>query len=196
MEAFRACVKQLEVRDGQGLPSLYANARTFWLNPPSSYFTLRKDTLSPSALYNPRFFIWDPQALFKDLLCPNCKKVLHRHSVISRPRRCVDVSSTFWIIGFRYRCRHCLNPRTQKIGILHGGPGTRAFWLPCHVNSHQNFLQNSVTAVQCRCPFSLDAVLLPKWGEYKAICKCCSSPASPPIRRAPPAVFELSCKSS
>ena len=28
------------------------------------------------------------------------------------------MSSTFWIIGFRYHCRHCRNPRTQKIGTV------------------------------------------------------------------------------
>ena len=118
LQAFKACTKQLEVRDAQGLPPLYATSRTFWINGSSPYFTLQEANLSPSILYNPRFFIWDPQALFKDLPCPNCRKVLHRHAVISRPRRCIDVVSTFWIIGFRYRCRHCLNPRTQKIGTV------------------------------------------------------------------------------
>lgn len=46
--------------------------------------------------------------------CPHCQHRLYRHSPISRPRRCIDFDSTFWMIGFRYRCLNCLHPKSQK----------------------------------------------------------------------------------
>jgi hypothetical protein len=113
-EEYSARVAELESRDKDGLPRLYAKGQTFWIEPPASWFLLHAENLSPAVLYRPRFFVWDPQALYKDLPCPSCRKVLHRHLVNSWPRRIVDFDSSFWIIGFRYRCRHCRHPKTGK----------------------------------------------------------------------------------
>jgi hypothetical protein len=66
---------------------------------------------TPQQIFNPLFFLWDPDALCPDgIPCPNCRNVLHRHQAISRPR-CVGIDQTFWIIGYRYRCRNCIHPR-------------------------------------------------------------------------------------
>ena len=110
-EAFHARVAELNERE-DGVPLLYARDKTFWFPKKASYFILRDGAVSPSSLYNPTFFAWDPKALYKDLPCPYCRHVLNRHGVMSRPRRVVDINSTFYVIGFRYRCRHCLHPKT------------------------------------------------------------------------------------
>lgn len=101
-------------RNAQGLPPLYCEKQSFWFPRPSSFFILERGDLSPQKLYNPRFFLWDPLPLCKVIPCPLCKNPLQRHTHISRPRRCVDADSTFWIIGYRYRCRSCIHPKSKK----------------------------------------------------------------------------------
>jgi hypothetical protein len=114
LRAYKAHVAECERRDMHGRPPLYATRKTFWFEQQSSIFILEDGPLSPTLLYNPRFFLWDPKALYKDLPCPICRQVLNRHAVISRPRRCMDVTSEFYIIGYRYRCPNCLHPTTKK----------------------------------------------------------------------------------
>jgi hypothetical protein len=101
--AFKGIISQCENRSLDGLPPMYT-AHNFWIQPPSTYFLLQSNELSPPLLYRPHFFVWDPQALYKCLPCPNCRKVLHRHSALSRPCRVVDINTSFWLIGYRYRC--------------------------------------------------------------------------------------------
>ena len=112
-EAFHARVAELNERE-DGVPLLYVRDKTFWFPKKASYFILRDGAVSPSSLYNPTFFAWDPKALYKDLPCPYCRHVLNRHGVMSQPRRVVDINSMFYVIGFRYCCRHCLHPKTRK----------------------------------------------------------------------------------
>ncbi|KAF6763228.1 hypothetical protein DFP72DRAFT_1000650 [Ephemerocybe angulata] len=113
LEHFRTCVQALQTRDANGLPALYAKDRSFWFRSPATWFLLQSSP-SPVRLYKPRMFVWDPLALYKKLPCPRCNKVLGRHSTISQPRRCIDLTATFWIVGFRYRCRNCKHPKTGK----------------------------------------------------------------------------------
>ncbi|EKM75412.1 hypothetical protein AGABI1DRAFT_9421, partial [Agaricus bisporus var. burnettii JB137-S8] len=116
MEPFRAAVDKSKVRDKDGLPPLYQSS-TFWFPTASPFFLLRSQShVPPQKLYNPRFFLWDPHALYK-IPCPKCSRMLNRHEPIPQPRRCVDLTSTFWIIGYRYRCRHCTNPNTGRRSI-------------------------------------------------------------------------------
>lgn len=105
---------QSENRDERGLPPLYSRQRTFWFPQPSTFFLLQRPNLTPQHLFNPRFLLWDPMALCDGIPCPNCQRKLQRHSHVSRPRRCVDANSTFWIIGYCYRCRSCTHPKTRK----------------------------------------------------------------------------------
>ena len=48
------------------------------------------------------------------LPCLICRQVLQQHAVMSRPRRCMGLTSEFYIIGYRYRCPNCLHPTTKK----------------------------------------------------------------------------------
>lgn len=114
-DVFKVRVAEANDRDANGLPKLYAVDQTFWFPQRSTSFLLRQPQLTPQMLYNPRFFLWDPLALCRDgIPCPHCQHRLYRHSPISRPRRCIDFDSTFWMIGFRYRCLNCLHPKSQK----------------------------------------------------------------------------------
>lgn len=113
---FRRHLSDSSNRNAQGLPPLYAEHKTFFFPKPSTYFLLR-DGVTPEKLLNPQFVLWDPMAL-TDIPCPNCKYKLQRHSEIPRPRRVVDMSTTFWIIGYRYRCRGCIHPKSSKKGTV------------------------------------------------------------------------------
>lgn len=99
-------------RDANGLPPLYAELQTFWYPRISTWFLLHKRMPTPNELYSLEFFLWDPLALC-DVPCPNCKHTLRRHSHIRSPRRCVRISSTFWIIGFRYYCPNCRSSKDK-----------------------------------------------------------------------------------
>lgn len=116
LEPFKARVAEssTQYRNTEGLPPLYALHQTFWFPQPSTFFLIMKGS-TPQQIFNPLFFLWDPEALCPNgIPCPNCRKVLHRHQAISRPRRCVDIDQTFWIIGYRYRCRNCIHPKSKK----------------------------------------------------------------------------------
>ena len=111
LEPFKARVAESsnQYRDAAGLPPLYAQHQTFWFPQPSTYFLIKKSS-TPQQLFNPLFFLWDPEALCPDgIPCPNCRRVLHSHQAISQPHRCVGIDQTFWIIGYRYRCRNCVH---------------------------------------------------------------------------------------
>ena len=117
-KAFDVVVDDCNHRGFTSQPPLYARDNTFWFRQPSTYFLLQDDGISPSKLYNPQFFVWDPQALIKTIPCPRCRFGLQRHAVISCPRRCVDLRRTFWVVGYRYRCRHCIHPKSGKQGTV------------------------------------------------------------------------------
>jgi hypothetical protein len=114
-DAFKARLEEANNRGGDGLPKLYSVQKTFWFPQQSSYFLLRGTSLSPQDLYNPRFFLWDPECLLVGGIgCPKCGVKLHRHGYASRPRRVVGLNETFWIIGYRYRCDTCVNISGKK----------------------------------------------------------------------------------
>ncbi|KAF8801127.1 hypothetical protein BYT27DRAFT_7227031 [Phlegmacium glaucopus] len=98
LRAFKARVTECEKRDEQGWPLCNLQDVLGGLT-------------SPTSLYNPRFFLWDPKALYKDLPCPICRQ---HHATISRPQQCIDITSKFYIIGYRYRCVNCLHPQMKK----------------------------------------------------------------------------------
>ncbi|KIM37653.1 hypothetical protein M413DRAFT_49570, partial [Hebeloma cylindrosporum] len=120
LELFNARVAESSTpyRNADGLPPLYANHKTFWFPQSSTFFFLKQTSTTPQQLFNPRFFLWDPDALCpRGIPCPNCRTVLQRHQAISLPRQCVDFNETFWIIGYRYRCRSCTHPKSKKATV-------------------------------------------------------------------------------
>ena len=101
-------------RGPDGVPPLYRDHKTFWFPQQSTFFLLR-NSVTPQDLYNPRFFLWDPAALCLDgIPCPDCHVGLKPHGNIPRPRRCVDIDGSFWMIGYRYRCFNCVQPGSRK----------------------------------------------------------------------------------
>ena len=146
-------------RNNEGLPRLYFENQTFWFPSRSKFFMLRNEIPSPQQLHNPRFFLWDPEPLCKGIPCPNCRTILQRHGHISHPRRIVDVDSTFWIIGYRYRCRVCVHPKSKKntvtfrswdSRILAVLPRALADEFPAHL-SHRSGLSKTLFAWMRTC---------------------------------------------
>jgi hypothetical protein len=146
-------------RGPDALPPLYRDHQTFWFPRPSTFFLLR-NSVSPQDLYNPRFFLWDPAALCPDgIPCPTCHIVLKPHGHIPRPRRCVDVSGSFWMIGYRYRCSNCIHSRSGKHTVTFRSwdprilavlPRSLACEFPARL-SHRSALSNSALQLMRVC---------------------------------------------
>ncbi|KAJ7170171.1 hypothetical protein C8R46DRAFT_1266577 [Mycena filopes] len=112
---FDSRVRESGVRAKDGLPPLYRDHRTMWFPVEDPYFaTQTPESLKPEKLYHATFFLWDPAALVSPgrIACPNCKAGLVRHGHVPRPRRCVDIDRCIYIIGYRYRCPTCVNPKS------------------------------------------------------------------------------------
>jgi hypothetical protein len=78
--AFKARLEEANNRGGDGLPKLYSVQKTFWFPQQSTYFLLKKHSVTPQDLYNPRFFLWDPECLVVGGIgCPKCGVRLNRH---------------------------------------------------------------------------------------------------------------------
>lgn len=103
---FNERIRQCNIRNHLDQPRLYYERKMLYLPKQSNCFRLQKNNVTPEKLYNPTFFLWDPLALCA-IPFPNCSTQLNRHPHISRPRRVVSLTSTFWMIGFRYRCPRC-----------------------------------------------------------------------------------------
>jgi hypothetical protein len=103
---------------------VYEKLKSFWLPHFDTFFLLQKQQITPTSLFNPRFFFWDPLALVNSIACPKvhahqnadgslraCAGRLVRHEYSSRPRRIIDFDESFYLIGMRYRCNTC-HPRS------------------------------------------------------------------------------------
>jgi hypothetical protein len=111
------CRRAARVNIGkQKQPRLYAEQQTFWIHPRSISFILDHNVKSPVDVFQVRFFFWDPHCLVPQLPCPLCRNQLSSSGPLRRPRRCVDLQDSFWLIGWRYRCHHCRNPKTGRTG--------------------------------------------------------------------------------
>ncbi|EDR10701.1 uncharacterized protein LACBIDRAFT_324541 [Laccaria bicolor S238N-H82] len=71
MDQFNARREELKGHDANGLPPLYSDNETFWFPQKSTFFFLQQQSCSPPQLYNPRFFLWDPECLCNRIPCPN-----------------------------------------------------------------------------------------------------------------------------
>ncbi|KAF6758767.1 hypothetical protein DFP72DRAFT_1167168 [Ephemerocybe angulata] len=134
MDPFKIFVKESSVRNSDGLPPLYAS-RSFWFPSKSTFFTLRNAVVpTPESMYCPDFFLWDPISLCSaGIPCPSCRKPLQRHTHIPRPRRCISFKRSYWVIGYRYRCRECKQTfRSWDQRVLDKLPPDLAAEFPVH----------------------------------------------------------------
>ncbi|TEB19647.1 hypothetical protein FA13DRAFT_343031, partial [Coprinellus micaceus] len=109
---FKWCLEKAKDRR-DGTPRLYWQNHTFWFPQESTWFLLQSHNPTPQLLYNPKFFLWDPMSL-KPIACPHCGTSLVRHGHIARPRRVVDLDSTYWVVGYRYRCPSCRHHKSGR----------------------------------------------------------------------------------
>lgn len=86
-EPFKHHLQQCQQRcNEKGQPYLYTELKAFYFPRPSSFFLLNKSLLKPQDLYNPEFFLWDPESLCANgIPCLICKHHLHQHSPVSCP---------------------------------------------------------------------------------------------------------------
>ncbi|KAJ7587518.1 hypothetical protein C8J56DRAFT_786255 [Mycena floridula] len=146
---------------------VYKKNKSFWLPQPDTFFLLQKAQITPTSLYNPRFFFWDPLALVDSIPCPNvhthlyadgspvpCKGKLIRHEYPVRPRCIIDFEESFYLIGMRYRCNLC-HPRSTfqswDARVLSLVPSTLAEQFPAML-SHRSGISKKLFAMM-RCSF-------------------------------------------
>ncbi|KAJ7754059.1 hypothetical protein B0H16DRAFT_1833181 [Mycena metata] len=89
--------------------------KTFWVPQQAGFFILRsKQPPAAEDMYNARLYFWAPDLLVDDpLCCPSCGAKLIGHGY-TRPRRVVDLNNCFYMIGRRYLCPKCKNPKSDK----------------------------------------------------------------------------------
>ncbi|KAG6848087.1 hypothetical protein H0H93_003468 [Arthromyces matolae] len=83
-------------------------SKSFWIHREEVWFHLDRRNVKPSDLFQitPEFFVWDPLSLVTaGIACPRCSHPLTRDGIVNRPRRVIDIDSTFWLIGYNYCCR-------------------------------------------------------------------------------------------
>ncbi|KAK7047836.1 hypothetical protein VNI00_006164 [Paramarasmius palmivorus] len=80
---------------------IYRRSKSFWLPKADTFFLLYDENISPTSLYNPRFFYWDPLLLVDEIPCPKlgCLGRLTRYGLSQRPRRVVGMEDCFWLIA-------------------------------------------------------------------------------------------------
>ncbi|KAG8932761.1 hypothetical protein FRC00_014144 [Tulasnella sp. 408] len=148
------------------MPKLYSELKTFWHPSPSPIFQLRDaEDFKPADVYEPRFFYWDPQPLVQtnSILCPNkdCNSKLVRNGNIAAPRRVVGLDELYWVIGVRYRCPTCVNPKTRKTGklsfnswdprILASLPPSLAAAFPAHLTARSGIDKTAFRLLRAAC---------------------------------------------
>ncbi|KAK7025856.1 hypothetical protein R3P38DRAFT_3531780 [Favolaschia claudopus] len=77
---------------------------SFWIHPPEPVLALEGQRFHPPALYQPRVFLWLPHFFVSCLNCPKCHSPLEKNGAL-RPRRIIDVDSSFYVVAWAYYCR-------------------------------------------------------------------------------------------
>ncbi|KAG2191934.1 hypothetical protein INT47_012017 [Mucor saturninus] len=79
----------------------------FWTQTRNPSFVLAK-AADPSELYHPRTFIWLPDHLHDNLVCPSCKSGIESKGFDkkTKARRIIDLKDCFYIMTRRYRCKN------------------------------------------------------------------------------------------
>lgn len=166
--SFKAVLQSPLIKDKSAthMPRLYSELKTFWYPSPSAIFQLRNtEDLKPADVYEPRFFYWDPQPLVRNasIGCPNqgCNSKLVRNGNIAAPRRVVGLDELYWLVGVRYRCPTCINPKTRKEGkisfnswdprILASLPPSLAAAFPAHLTARSGIDKTAFRLLRAAC---------------------------------------------
>ena len=134
----------------------YQLHESFWLPRKDTFFLFQLSDITPTILYNPRFFYWDPLLLVDHIPCPKsyCSGKLIRHGYSKRPRGIIDFEDRFWLIGVRYKCNTCSPASTFQSwdpAVIMQLPHSLAAEFPAHL-SHRSGVSTAVFAMM-RCCF-------------------------------------------
>jgi len=150
----------IQHRDSNGKFTFYTQYQNFWVPQKAKWFQMRNaKVLRPEILYDFELFYWDPQLLVM-ISCPLCKKAtLTRHGIQKRPRRCVGLEKSFWMIGARYKCPDCVSATGKHTvtfmswdsRIIASLPQSLAAEFPV-VLTHRSALSSPILALE-RCLF-------------------------------------------
>ncbi|KAK0500418.1 hypothetical protein EDD18DRAFT_1438914 [Armillaria luteobubalina] len=113
--------------------TIYKWLRSFWLPRTNTFFILQQHNISPSSLYNPRFFYWDPLALVDQIQCykPEC--------------------DAYWLMGVRYKCNCCaVTLQSWDTHVLAKLPVMLAGQFPAHL-THRSGMSDSVLTLMWCC---------------------------------------------
>jgi hypothetical protein len=132
---------RMQEKEGRELkqPLEYAKNSSFWVEPKDPIFALAHHKFNVPGLFMPRIFLWLPHFFVKKLLCPSCdsEKALEKNG-IARPRRIVDLDQCYWLVTWRYQCRHGCKQHFQG-------------WSSSLIGTLPRSVQNSFPAVLSYC---------------------------------------------
>ncbi len=156
MNAFKTnleIVKAAVVGHGTGAKvTIYNQLKSFWLPHADTFFLLQQHNISPSLLYNPQFFYWDPLALVDQVSCPRseCVGWLTRHGYWRHPCCIVDLEDAYWLMGVRYKYNCCsATYQSWDSHVLTCLPELLATQFPAHL-THRSGMSDSVfTMMHC-----------------------------------------------
>ena len=136
--------------------NFYSERSSFWLPRKDTFFFFQSPAVSPTLLYNPRFFYWDPLLLVDHIPCPmsGCSGHLIHHAYTKRPRGVIDLEDRFWLIGYRYRCNACRPVKTFQSwhpDVMAKLPRSLVAEFPAHL-SHRSGMSTGLFAFM-RCCF-------------------------------------------
>ncbi|PBK95300.1 hypothetical protein ARMGADRAFT_795222 [Armillaria gallica] len=132
--------------------TIYDRLKSFWLPRIDTFFILQQRDITPSLLYNPRFFYWDPLALVDQIRCykSGCIGHLTRHGYWRRPRRIVDLEDAYWLMGVQYKCNCCaVTLQSWDTRVLAKLPETLAGQFPAHLTHRSGMSDSVLTLMRC-----------------------------------------------
>ncbi|KAF6742765.1 hypothetical protein DFP72DRAFT_1104354 [Ephemerocybe angulata] len=145
---------RLDVRGGGiNRRTPYNDLSSFWLPYVHPFFILNATSINPEAMLIPRFLYWDPHLLVSSIRCVQggCFGSLTRHGFGEYPRRIIDLESSFYMIGARYKCNTCnRTSMSWEDNVLEALPRSLASQLPVRL-SHRSGISDCVFALMRSC---------------------------------------------
>jgi hypothetical protein len=154
MKCFEAVLTYIKsVNDFKENKHFYRVLGSFWVPRRDTFFLYHLQNISPTLLYNPRFFYWDPLLLVDCICCPekDCLGKMKRHGYSKRPRGIIDFEDRFWLVGVRYQCNTCATTyQSWDLRIMQNIPQSLAMEFPAHL-SHRSGASTAVFAMMRTC---------------------------------------------